>query len=47
MSLVATTRKLGVNFYYYIHDRNTGANQMPRLSSIFEERAKEHNLGTS
>ena len=47
MSLVATTRKLGVNFYRYIHDRISGANQIPQLSSIIEERAKEFNLGAS
>ncbi len=34
MSLAATTRKLGVNFYHYIHDRISGANQIPQLSNI-------------
>jgi hypothetical protein len=47
MSLVATTRKLGLNFYQYIHDRMSGANQIPQLTSIIEERAKEFNLGAS
>jgi hypothetical protein len=47
MSLAATTRKLGVNFYRYIQDRICGANQIPQLSSIIEEQAKELNLGTS
>jgi hypothetical protein len=47
MSLAATTRKLGVNFYYYIQDRICGANQIPQLSSIIEERAKALNLGAS
>jgi len=47
MSLVATTRKLGVNFYQYIRDRISGANQFPFLASIIEERAKELNLGAS
>ena len=47
MSLAATTRKLGVSFYYYIHDRICGANQIPQLSRIIEERAKELNLGAS
>ena len=42
-----TTRKLGVNFYRYINDRISGANQIPQLSSIIEERAKELNLGAS
>ena len=47
MSLAGTTRKLGVNFYRYIIDRISGANQIPQLSSIIEERAKELNLGAS
>ena len=50
MSLAGTTRKLGVNFYRYINDRisgNSRANQIPQLSSIIEERAKELNLGAS
>jgi len=47
MSLVATTKKLGVNFYQYIHDRISGTNQIPSLDSIIEERAKELNLGGS
>ncbi len=34
MSLAATTRKLGVNFYHYIHDRISGASQIPQLSSL-------------
>ena len=47
MSLAATTRKLGVNFYHYIQDRICGANQIPQLSRIIEERPKELNLGGS
>ncbi|MDA0734712.1 MAG: transposase [Chloroflexi bacterium] len=47
MSLAGTTRKLGVNFYHYIQDRISGANQIPQLASIIEERAKELNLGAS
>ncbi|HEU0021034.1 MAG TPA: hypothetical protein VFR55_05085 [Dehalococcoidia bacterium] len=47
MSLAATTRKLGVNFYRYIQDRVSGANQVPQLSNIIEDRAKELNLGAS
>ncbi len=47
MSLVATTRKLGVNFYRYIQDRISRANQIPQLASIIDERAKEFNLGAS
>ena len=47
MSLAATTRKLGVNFYHYVHDRITGANQLPNLADLIEERAKTLNLGAS
>ena len=39
-------RKLGVTSRY-INDRISGANQIPQLSSIIEERAKELNLGAS
>ena len=47
MSLAATTKKLGVNFYRYIRDRISSTNQIPQLSSIIKERAKELNLGAS
>ena len=47
MSLAATTRKLGVNFYCYIHDRISGANQIPPLPSIIEERATKLSLAAS
>jgi hypothetical protein len=47
MSLAGTTKKLGVNFYRYVQDRISGANQIPQLSSIIEERAKESDLGAS
>jgi hypothetical protein len=47
MSLAATTRKLGVNFSHYLHDRITGASQLPRLADLIEERAKTLNLGAS
>ena len=47
MSLVATTRKLDVDFYQYVHDRVSGANQIPCLADLITERAKELNLGAS
>lgn len=47
MSLAATTRKLGVSFFQYIHDRISQANQIPPLSSLIEARAVELNLGAS
>jgi hypothetical protein len=47
MSLAATTRKLGVSFYQYIHDRISGANQIPRLAVLVEKAAQELDLGGS
>jgi len=47
MSLGATSRKLCVNFYQYLHDRICGANQIPQLATIIEERAKDLDLGAS
>jgi hypothetical protein len=47
MSLVATTRKLGVDFYQYVHDRISETNQIPPLADLIAERAKELNLGAS
>jgi len=47
MSLGATARKLGVNFYQYLHDRISGANEIPALATLIEERAKELELGAS
>jgi hypothetical protein len=46
-SLAATTKKLGVSFYHYIHDRISGANQVPTLADIIDERAQDLNLGGS
>jgi hypothetical protein len=36
MSLAATTKKLGVSFYAYIHDRISGAQHIPPLTDIIE-----------
>jgi hypothetical protein len=47
MSLADTARKLGVSFYHVIHDRVSGANQLPSLADIIDERAQELNLGAS
>jgi len=47
MTLAATTKKLGVSFYQYIHDRISGANQIPRLADLVEKKAKELHLGRS
>jgi hypothetical protein len=47
MSLVATTRKLGISFYQYIHDRISKATQIPSLASLIEARASELRLSAS
>ena len=47
MTLAATAMKLGVSFYHYIHDRVSGAYQMPALADLIPERAKDLNLGAS
>jgi hypothetical protein len=47
MSLVATTRKLGISFYAYIHDRISKSNKIPPLASLIEARASELRLGAS
>ena len=47
MSLAATSQKLGVNFLQYLHDRIVGANQIPSLATLIDERAKELDLGAS
>ncbi len=47
MSLAATSRKLGVNFLQYLHDRIVGANQIPSLATLIDERAQELALGAS
>jgi hypothetical protein len=47
MSLVATTRKLGISFYAYMHDRISKSNRIPSLASLIEARASELRLGAS
>jgi hypothetical protein len=47
MSLADTTRKLGVSFYHYIHDRIRGEQQIPPLADLIAEQAQELNLGAS
>lgn len=44
MSLAATTKKLGVSFYQYIHDRICGLNQVPHLADIIDAQARDLNL---
>jgi hypothetical protein len=47
LSLADTTRKLGVSFYHYIHDRIRGEEQIPPLADLIDDRAQELNLGAS
>jgi hypothetical protein len=47
MSLADTSRKLGVSFYHYIHDRIRGDGAIPPLADLIAERAEELNLGAS
>lgn len=47
MSLAATTRKLDLSFYQYIHDRISQTNQIPPLASLIEARAQALALGAS
>ena len=47
MTLAETATKLGVSFYHYIHDRVSGAYQMPSLADIIADRAKSLSLGAS
>lgn len=46
-TLAATTQKLGVSFFDYIHDRVSRANQIPGLDILIAEQAKCLNLGAS
>jgi hypothetical protein len=46
-TLAATSKKLGVSFYQYIHDRISGANQIPPMADLVTQAAKDLNLGWS
>ena len=46
-TLAATSKKLGVSFYQYIHDRISGANLIPPMAELVTMAAKELNLGWS
>ena len=47
MSLAETTRKLGISFFEYIHDRIRRAHQIPRLETIITVRAESLRLSPS
>jgi Transposase IS66 family len=46
-TLAATAAKLGISFYWYLHDRVRGAYELPPLAEVIEERARTLNLGQS
>jgi hypothetical protein len=46
-TLAATSKKLGVSFYQYIHDRISGTNQIPPMADLVTKAAKDLNLGWS
>jgi hypothetical protein len=47
MTLSATAKKLGINFYNYLYDRISGASQITSLADIISQRAQQFPLGTS
>lgn len=47
MSLLATTKKLGVNFHDYILDRLMGSGDIPRLPDLITTQTQLLNLGAS
>ena len=47
MSLSATAKKLGINFYHYIFDRISGTFEMPSMAEVITQKAQQLNLGAS
>ena len=47
MTLAETSKKLGVSFYHYIHDRVSSTHAMSSLADVITERAQEQQLGAS
>jgi len=47
MSLVDTTRKLGISFFEYVADRISSAKKIPPLATIIEEKSSLHFWGES
>jgi len=47
MTLAATTQKLGISFFAYVHDRISQANRIPGLGHLISARATTLNLGPS
>jgi len=47
MSLVATTRKLGISFFEYVRDRISEAGKIPDLATIIREKSSLNPFGSS
>ncbi len=47
MTLTATAKKLGVSIYRYIHDRVSGAYELPYLADLVSQQASQQTLGAS
>lgn len=47
MTLAETTKKVGVSFYAYLHDRMSGTHAIAPLAELVTKTAKELNLGGS
>ena len=47
MSVVATTRQLGISFFEYVRDRISQLGIIPSLSTIIREKSSLHPLGLS
>jgi len=47
ISLVATTRKLGISFFEYIRDRISNTEKIPNLAIIIQEQSNLHSFGLS
>jgi len=47
MSISATAKKLGINFYHYLSDRISGAFEMPSMAELITKKAQQLNLGGS
>ena len=46
-TLLATTKKLGVNFYRYVYDRVSESGEIPNLADLIVKRAQQMDLGAS
>ncbi|NES74488.1 MULTISPECIES: hypothetical protein [Okeania] len=47
ISLVATTRKLGLSFFEYVRDRISQTRNIPSLATIIYDRSSINSLGWS